>query len=49
LEPRPVPKAKAKAEPKAKAKARAQISICEFEAFEAYWLKYVGDDSPPTT
>ena len=32
---------------KAKPKARVKLSLCKVEAFEAYWLKYVGDDSTP--
>jgi hypothetical protein len=31
-------------EHKTKPKARDKLSLCEVEAFEAYWLKYVGDD-----
>ena len=34
-------------EEKAKPKARVKLSLCKVEAFEAYWLKYVGDDSSP--
>ena len=47
FEPRPQPKPKAKAQPKAEHKARDELTLCEVEAFEAYWAKYGGDDSTP--
>ena len=47
FEPRPQPKPKAKAQPKAEHQARDELTLCEVEAFEAYWRKYVGDDSTP--
>jgi hypothetical protein len=43
---KPIPEHKTY-EPKAKAKARGKLSLFEVEAFEAYWLKHVGDDSTP--
>jgi hypothetical protein len=40
-------KPKAKAQPKADPPARDKLTLCDVEAFEAYWFKYVGDDATP--
>ena len=34
-------------EVEAKSQARDELTLCKVEAFEAYWLEYVGDDSTP--
>jgi hypothetical protein len=35
------------AHPQAEHQARDELTLCEVEAFEAYWAQYVGDDSTP--
>jgi len=34
-------------EVEAEHQARDELTLCEVEAFEAYWAKHVGDDSTP--